>query len=393
MKNSLQASLCSLIGTGFILICASYSAAQVRAGHDFPEDPSWVRDRFLGKNVNLAERARHLETEENYADAAKVYKKMQRYASTKSNRTFALYRRAECLFLADKYNQALKAFLELGDNYPRAAEYPRINQRLRSIAAAYASGEASFLGGKDIEQARDIYQRILTFAPAGKNAPEDTMRLAEFQQLDNQPGKAVVTYREVTRKFPRSKQAPYARLALAGIYLNKAKETNDQWEPAMQARRMAARYLDLYSEHQARDKGEAIVRAANEELARDLLYLGHFYLRPAHYRPDVARRYLSDLLREYDQTSAAREARVLMAQIEGEPVPSVGPEETGTMAEKELTPEELLQKRRRLPPLPDEDETSEPAEKPVAPLPIEDSERVKKWLRPIPDLGIKHEKE
>lgn len=369
-----------------VLMCAA-SHMSTRAAP--PRDPAWTYSRILRGDVDLAAKAQRLTRQGKYGAAAKVFEKMYSRATSTESRAYALTQQAECLFQAGKYYDAFTAYERLGENFPQQVDYQLINTRLRHMAEAYVAGSVSFLGGPNLEQAREIYKLILVFSPAGKQAPADTMRLAELQAKSKRREKALVTYQEVVRKFPESEQAPYARLALAELYIRKAQETRNRWEPARRARQIVAYYLDHYPEHPGRQRGRAIAQAADEEVADDLLYLGRFYCRPAHYRPDVARRNLSDLIREYGDTNAASEARALLAQIEGGPAPSdeaAAPVKPPTV---EMTPEELLKARRRLPePAEAKKSAAEQTQESDAPRFIEESRRVKKWLLPIPDLGI-----
>ena len=372
-----------------VFVLVSFDSASAQETNAAPADPGWERNRLLRPDVDLAAKAARLERADDFGAAAKVYREMVAAASTENAKVFALQRQAECLYQAGKLEPAYSAYRKLGEGYPRAVDYSYINQRLRQIAEAYASGTGRFLGAVDLETAREIYKLVLTFAPAGPQAPADTMRLAELQTTDDLTAKARLTYREVLQKFPQSDEAPYARLALAELYLRRAHETQERWEPARQARQAVDIFTQRHSEHPALPRAKALGQAADEELAQHLLYLGQFYYRPAHYRPQVTRRYLSDLIREYGHTTAAAEARMLLAQLEGRDVEIV---DGAQPPEEALTPEQLLSQRRRLPP-PPELQSIPPKDDggvtlPAGPLLIEESERVKKWLRPIPDLGI-----
>lgn len=387
MKELNYLSVYHLLLVAVLIVGAASRMTSVAAP---PRDPAWTYSRILRGDVDLPAEAQRLTKQGKYGAAAKVFAKMQRRATNTESRVYALTQRANCLFEAGKYYDAFTAYEQLGENFPQQADYQMINNRLRHIAEAYVAGNVSFLGGPNLEQAREIYKVILVFSPAGKQAAADTMRLAELQDKSKLRDKALVTYQEVLRKFPETEQAPYARLAVAELYISKAQETRNRWEPARRARQIIAYYLDQYPEHPGRQRGLAIARAADEEVADDLLYLGRFYCRPAHYRPDVARRYLSDLIREYSDTNAAAEARTLLAQIEGDPG-AAGDEAAApvTPPSEEMTPNELLKTRRRLPePAEAAENAAEQKQEPDASRLIEESRRVKKWLLPIPDLGI-----
>ncbi len=292
-----------------------------------------------------------------------------------------LRRQADRQLAAGKYRRAKKSYERLLRQYAAQIELEAVLARVRAVAEAFASGEASFLGSDERDEAIALYELILERAPSGARAPDDMLRLAELQVGIEDFDAALRTYRELERRFPDSEAGQAARLARARVLLQKAEYRVLDQALAQAAQRDARRFRERYP--QALGAGEAlrIQRQAEERLAEYLLYLAEFYTRPAHYRPEAARRYLQRLLDLYADTAVAGEARMMLARLRG-----LGADEAAPGMDL-ADIKRALAEARELP----EPPAVEPPEPPPyiqGPTLIQERERVTKWLLPITDLGL-----
>jgi len=365
-----------------------------------PSDPGWTKYRLIRSDINFAEKAQELVKKGKYGKAAGVYGKMVNRATAVENEAYALRMKARNLLKAGKLNKAYDAYKNLAGNYPRYTPYDQVNMKLRRIAAAYASGEASFFGASNLARAREIYQTILQFAPAGPQASEDLMHLAELQRRSGRNEEAMATYRKVIRQFRNSKQAKSARLELAELLVGKAKRFEEVKRFAQKAKDLAQEYMNMTDSDKSSDKAKEIIAKAKELLADRLMYLARFYTGVAHYRPEAAKRYLNDVISQYSNTSRVSDAEQMLASISDKKEKIKAKDEKKDVEKKKewkKSVDEMITKSRRLPQPPDSTKSVEKADSeekkedtkvPQKEKMFEKEQRVKKWLRPIEDLGL-----
>ena len=347
-------------------------------------DPGWTRKQLVLPDLDLTPVAEAFEKSGEFVDAAEVYGTMARLASKDANRGYAKLRQADCLFAAGKYRKAHEAYDEVRKSYVTYVPFEHLTGMLRKLAEAYASGQAVRFGGHDYETARAIYGTILEISPTGPEAPADTIRLAQLQRSDDLYDLAITTLEDVHRRFPNCPEEAEARVELTRTWLEKARASRGDVKVAKQAQLEAKRFLEQYPQHPLATQAEGLRKQADEAMVQYYLYLGEFYLRGAHYRPEASRRYLNAVVANASGTRSGARAQVLLARL---------PPGKGTPA---VPPTDLIREERTVPPPPAVPggvaaTTGAPpaAARPAARQLIEEQERVKKWLLPITDLELK----
>jgi outer membrane protein assembly factor BamD (BamD/ComL family) len=231
------------------------------------------------------------------------------------------------------------------------------------------------MGWPRYAKAVEVYEDLMRIAPAGDRGPDDALRLGQLQVKAGDRELAVVTFREILRRHPRSSAAPRAHLELGRALLDLADAGDGDGRLKREARLHLERFLERGTDGAARQEAEDLLRSCRAQEAEQLLALGEFYLRPVHARPKAARRYLHDLIQTYPEVDVAEEAEELLAQVqadadEGQDVDSGGSAE----AAPERSPEP-------------------PVGAPEGMERLQEQERMEKWLRPVEDLGLTREEE
>ncbi len=348
-----------LLLTGFATPAGAMpNAADAIASGAIPNDPGWEKGRLLKGGLSDVESAEREAAGGHYAAAYKLFDLGFIAAETVPGRAYALRREAECQFRNGNYYKAQKSYKKLLENYAPFIPLEGVLETQRRLAALLASGEASPLGFRNNDLAAEVYETLLAVAPGGKNAPADMLRLAAIQTAGGKTAEAVESYRELTRRFPRSPECATARLALARLLLKQGRLGDGDGRYNNAARNEMLRFLAESPAAAQVSEARTLLAQANNNLAMRLVNLGKFYLRKYSYRPNTARRYFYDAVRLYPDTDAARLAQsYLDALPAGE-----GGVLTGTAQAPQVP---------------------EPPPEILKPLQIEEREKTEKWLLPL----------
>ena len=302
-----------------------------------PTDPAWQKNRMFQGSVDLKNRAEQYLAQNQFANAASTFGEMADVAKNVRAAAWARVKEADAYLAAGDIEAARGAYEDAVEKYPAYIDFKHVLQKLRDIANFYAANQASLLGipVTRVHRAIEIYELILTKAPAGTRAPYDTLRLAKLQAAAGEEEEAKITLGEVIRKFPGSKAAPLARLELATLLIKQAEEQQNYFQVAKEARRQAQQFIRFYPGHEDRETAELIIERAENRIAEHYLALGRFYAHESHFNAKAARRYYTQVLQDYPNTPAANTAR---QEITSLPVSADPTEKAVAKPEKPKTP-------------------------------------------------------
>ncbi len=357
-------------------------------------EPDWLRPSgFFFRGATRYEMATRLEREGQYKAAAKRYRLLAGSARNSANQAYALQKCADCSFKAGKVYAAYTHYKKLLDEYPLLVKQAHVLDRLRAVAEGFAEGRASLFGFKNPSLAAEVYELILRLAPAGPQAADDMLRLADFQERAGNVEEAAATCRDLLRRYP---ERAAARVRLAGLILEEARAGDGDGRLRREARRELEQFLAAAPDGPEAPLARSMLALVRETLARDRLELGRFYSQAPHRRPAAARRYLHDVLVQYSDTAVMPVARAILARIESMPEPATGeggvaasirPQApAGTVAGAQGPPSPRKKTARPTVPAP----RIGPPE--AVPFPrnarwIKQQETVKKWLLPLEDIS------
>ncbi len=372
-----------LIWSAIVCACIALPACAGAGSSSWEPEEKWTVPRFLRPDLKPLAVAEAETASGNFEAAADMYALLRSRSDKTVNKALALRNEADCRLKAGQHQRAWSLYEELLRQYPGYAPLPDVTANLRFIAEAYAAGEAR-RWGDGREDAIKLYELILEVAPAGPNAPADMLRLAELQKALGRYDAALITYRQIQRRFAGTDSAVQAQLQAADTMFRKARQGRLDQALALEAREAAVRFQQRHPDHPGTAQAQQLTRQAEDRLAGYLLYLAEFYLRPAHYRPQAAERYLNQLLTLYGDSGAAYDARIMLARLQGREA------EVGPRPIKDIR--RALTEARELPDLPPEatEDAGPPPYLQGATL-IEEEERITKWLLPITDLGLDKE--
>lgn len=271
--------------------------------------------------------AEYQEVTGNYRKAAKFYRAAKKLSKSRLQSATLQNKIADSLLLAGKIHRAREAYELLMKEYPLFVRYEQVIEKLRQLADCYEQGKGTFLGLKDPHAAVAVYELIVRETPAIHVSLNDRNKLVNLLlQLDREDEAANV-YLAILKANPGHTET---RLKLARLLLRLSSQGDGDGRKLRSAAREATVFLQTAPEqHPDRQEAESILRQAHEIQGARLLQQAKFYLMKTHNRPDAARRYLHDTLREFADTLAAAEAKTLLQQHfpdSGSAVPPVVPQ-------------------------------------------------------------------
>ena len=219
---------------------------------------------------------------------------------------------AECYMAGGKASRARKIYDMLQKDYLYYIPLPVLLEKLRELAQCYAEGRGTVLGLKDTLASIEIYHQIVALQPDVKQSLDDRLVLGAKLEKEGQNEEAVNVYQEIIRLAPKE---PDARLALARLLHKMSGKSDGDGQLSRAAVREARSFLELASKRDPRrPEADKIVHECREREAERLVERATFYLNKYHYRPEVARRYLYDVCREYPETHGALKAAVILEE-------------------------------------------------------------------------------
>ena len=256
--------------------------------------------------------AEQAEAEGRYKVAAKAYGKLARVSISKAVAAKFYARRAKCQLLAGKINPAKASYEELLKNYPLYISYEQTVEELRQLAECFESGKGTFLGLRDPYNAVDIYQTIVRETPAVHVSLKDRMKLAELLLKIGRQEEAANVYKGILKQDPEQHET---RLKLAVLL----EEFSHKGDGDGRKLRAATREINAFLQktdaaHPNRADAEALLLKMQNTEATRMLNLAKFYMLPRHKRDETAKKYLVDLIREFPNTEAAKEARQILEE-------------------------------------------------------------------------------
>lgn len=287
------------------LAAAIFSPVALRAEEDDSKELSiFAATKAYNKDAEM-----HL-AEKEYAKAAKCYGKIEKIQENDADKAQYLYLAAQNYLRGKKNYSAKKCYVRLLENYIYHIPLENVLEQLRELADAYERGEGTTFGLKDPDAAIEIYKFIIRHEEAIQQSLDDRLTLAAKLEKARKPEEAVNTYQEIIKQLPND---PDTRYRLARLLDNMASEGDSDGVRSRAATREAKKFLSIASANDPRrDEAERIIKVSREREGERLLERATFYLVKYHRKPDVARRYLMDIRRDYSDTPAGERAEQLL---------------------------------------------------------------------------------
>lgn len=255
------------------------------------------------------------------------YKKVAKYCKKQSNNSeLSVTARADnTIVMADCY--ALNGNREDAvEGYLRVLTYDRLYvntsdvvRKLYAIACEYRDGVDTFMGFSYNQEAIDILIQLHLNAPGHELAPKILLDLIRIYVDTEDYGAAIVQVYAMSKKYPLSIESQESFFLLAKCYYNMALKYDQDGDNARQAMILMQDFITYYPKHPLAERARTAIAEMQNLLAGYLYHKALFYWEAKYAyqrKPEAARRYLYDMLREYPQSDYTEQAKELIAQIE-----------------------------------------------------------------------------
>lgn len=163
--------------------------------------------------------------------AIKGYHKVVQEYPLSTSAADASFREASLLEKSGELLDAFKSYDTFLSKYPASSHYSTAIQRQEAIAHAAANGiiTNSFIGLKtriEATKTADMLAKVRDNAPRSPSASKAQFAIGGVWQKRESDDKAIAAYRQLTRDFPNSKEAPEAQYQIGRILGSKLEDGN-----------------------------------------------------------------------------------------------------------------------------------------------------------------------
>ncbi|MGN0867540.1 MAG: hypothetical protein ACI4SG_07710 [Oligosphaeraceae bacterium] len=267
----------------------------------FSETRAWVRE------------AEECLEREDYKGAAKLYGKAAKIQEEEPKKAEFLFLQAQNLLRAKKPHAALEVYTNLLENHIYHIPLEIAMEQLRQLADDFQHGRGTFLGMDDPITSIHIYTMLIRYQADVTRSLDDRLVLAAKQKEEGMVEDAVDTYQQILKALPDN---PDARYGLAKLLDDTAAKRDGDGAIGKAAVREARSFLaNAAPDDPRREDAARIIQDCRNREAERLWERAQFYLSKYHRKPQVARRYLIDLQRDYDDTPAGRRAKLQLVEL------------------------------------------------------------------------------
>ncbi len=264
---------------------------------------------------------RALEKKGKYSSAASDYMDARLMADSGVLKGNALIAAARAYRKAQLYGDEFDCLKKLVAEHINGINFTQVVDRM------YKIGDLFFEGHRDVavswlpfikkeDRTLEIYETALKYAPCAEQAADVRLRVARMYIDDQKPEEAIRHLREIPKLHPGTDSAKYAMLELCDLLLQVSERGDGDGSYSRQALEAFENYLKDYPDSpevpwvmKAREK-------VRNRIARRIHSVGEYYYRSG--KPDLAEKYLADVVKNYSNTNQAAASENLLARIDKE---------------------------------------------------------------------------
>jgi outer membrane protein assembly factor BamD (BamD/ComL family) len=191
----------------------------------------------------------------------------------------------------------------------------------------YAIGDLFFAGHRDLavswipfikekDRTLEIYEAALNHAPCHPRAAEIRLRVSRIYIDDQKPDKAIPHLREIPKLHSGSPSAKYAMLELCSLLYQMAERGDGDGSYSRQTIEACDNYLKEFPGTPEVDWVKITRQKARNGIASRIYSVGSFYYKQG--KPELAEKYLADVVKNYSNTESAAASENLLAKIDEE---------------------------------------------------------------------------
>lgn len=191
----------------------------------------------------------------------------------------------------------------------------------------YAIGDLFFAGHRDQayswipfikekDRTTEIYEAALKNAPCHPRASETRLRLSRMYIDDQKTKEAIRHLREIPKLHPSTESAQFAMLELCSLLYQMAERGDGDGSYSRQTIEACDNYLKEFPKSPEVPWVMRTRQKALNGIAARKYSVGNYYYR--HGKPELAEKYLADVIKNYSNTESAGASEKLLAKIDEE---------------------------------------------------------------------------
>jgi len=218
-----------------------------------------------------------------------------------------------------KDEKAFKAYQQLVEKYPKAANYDEVVERQYVIANRYLAGQWFKLWGvipffSSMDKTVQMYEQLIKNGPYSEVAPQAQMNIGEAREKQSDYTAAVKAYEAAADKYHDRKQVSADAIYKAGMaYLKQATTAEYDQSIAGQAIATFTDFMTLYPQDPRVPEAQKNIATLRTEQARGSMIVARFYEKKRQW--DGALVYYNEVLIRDPQSKFADEAKQRIEQI------------------------------------------------------------------------------
>ena len=261
------------------------------------------------------------EKEASYRRAASRYMDAHFMAESSVLRGNSLIAAARAYRKAGLYGEEFDCLQRLINEHLNEIDFSRIVKR------EYEIGDLFFAGHRDIvvswipfikekDRTVEVYEAVLKNAPCHERAAETRLRLSRIYIDDQKPDHAIRHLREIPKLHPHTSSAQYAMLELCSLLYQMAERGDGDSSYSRQTIEACDNYLKDFPGTPEIPWVKKTRQKALNGIAARLHSVGRYYYRSG--KPELAEKYLAEVVRKYSDTASAAASENLLAKIDEE---------------------------------------------------------------------------
>lgn len=251
--------------------------------------------------------------------AAETFEEAQVQADDPVLKANALMNAARCYRKAELYGKEFDILQSLVKGHISRINFTAVVQRQYEIANLFFKGHRDYFVSwlpfiKKDDRTAELFEKVLENAPCAEPAPEIRLGLGRIYLDDQKPDLAAETFRKILQLHPDTKEAKYAALELANLFVQRSEFGDGDGRFAKEAVAAMDGFLEKYPDDPEKKWIEDARKKVQSHTAKRYCKLGDFYRRSG--KIETAERYYALVLTDYPDTPEAQEAEKQLSKLD-----------------------------------------------------------------------------
>ena len=259
------------------------------------------------------------EKAEKYLSAAASFEEAHVQADDPVLKANALMNAARCYRKAGQYGKEFDVLQGLVKIHVSRINYSAVVQRQYEIANLYYKGHRDYFVSwlpfiKKDDRTAELFEKVLENAPCAEPAPEIRLGLGRIYMDDQKPSQAAETFRKLIQLHPESKEAKFAALELANLFIQQAESGDGDGKFAKEALETLEKFQKKYPDDPEMEWVKQSIKKVHSLIALRYCKLGDFYVKSG--KKETAERYYALVLSDYPNTPESKIAEKKLAKLD-----------------------------------------------------------------------------